>query len=100
MLNFSYFAERQQTNSGYLFAGHQIEVVDTLEDLIKVADLISKADVVGVDTEWKPSFMSLTEQVNFLSYVRIQLNLFKSNLIQLSLRAFSLCKGLPVIVHW
>lgn len=47
-----------------LFPGHPIEVIATSEDLEKLYPVIEKADLIGIDAEWKPSFMCIGERVN------------------------------------
>uniref|UniRef100_A0A158R539 3'-5' exonuclease domain-containing protein n=1 Tax=Syphacia muris TaxID=451379 RepID=A0A158R539_9BILA len=47
----------------YLFDGHPIIIIDEVDGLMKVAESVSNADVVGIDTEYKPRFISLNEEV-------------------------------------
>lgn len=48
-----------------LFPGHPIEMIATPEDLEKLYSVIKEADLIGIDTEWKPLFMCTNERVNF-----------------------------------
>ncbi|VDK67117.1 unnamed protein product [Litomosoides sigmodontis] len=46
-----------------LFPGHPIRVIATPEDLEKLYPIIGKADLIGIDAEWKPSFMCTSDRV-------------------------------------
>ncbi|EFO26611.2 hypothetical protein LOAG_01867 [Loa loa] len=46
-----------------LFSGHPIKVIATPEDLEKLYPVIEEADLIGIDTEWKPLFMCTSERV-------------------------------------
>ncbi|CAG9540593.1 unnamed protein product [Cercopithifilaria johnstoni] len=56
-------SERASVTNVELFPGHPIEVIATPEDLEKLYPVIKEADLIGIDTEWKPLFMCTSERV-------------------------------------
>ncbi|VDP15698.1 unnamed protein product [Onchocerca flexuosa] len=56
-------SERASVTNVELFPGHPIKMIATLEDLEELYPVIKEADLIGIDTEWKPLFMCTSEKV-------------------------------------
>ncbi|KAL3994879.1 3'-5' exonuclease family protein [Acanthocheilonema viteae] len=56
-------SERASVTNVELFPGHPIKIIATPEDLEKLYPVIKEADLIGIDTEWKPLFMCTSERV-------------------------------------
>ncbi|VDN45642.1 unnamed protein product [Gongylonema pulchrum] len=55
--------ERRSVANMELFPGHPIRMIADVDDIARLYPVIANADIIGIDTEWKPLFMSTTEQV-------------------------------------
>uniref|UniRef100_A0A915AYV5 3'-5' exonuclease domain-containing protein n=1 Tax=Parascaris univalens TaxID=6257 RepID=A0A915AYV5_PARUN len=49
-----------------LFDGHPVIMVDTIMSLRRLIGVFETASIIGIDTEWKPMFLSTVEQVALL----------------------------------
>uniref|UniRef100_A0AAF5RXC1 3'-5' exonuclease domain-containing protein n=1 Tax=Wuchereria bancrofti TaxID=6293 RepID=A0AAF5RXC1_WUCBA len=56
-------SKRASITNVELFPGHPIKVIANLEDLEELYPVIEEADLIGIDTEWKPLFMCTSERV-------------------------------------
>uniref|UniRef100_A0A0R3RS08 3'-5' exonuclease domain-containing protein n=1 Tax=Elaeophora elaphi TaxID=1147741 RepID=A0A0R3RS08_9BILA len=58
-------SERASVANVELFPGHPIKIIATPEDLERLYPVIEEADLIGIDTEWKPLFMCTSERKAF-----------------------------------
>ncbi|VIO93877.1 Uncharacterized protein BM_BM10432 [Brugia malayi] len=56
-------SERASITNVELFPGHPIKVIANLKDLEELYPVIEEADLIGIDTEWKPLFICTNERV-------------------------------------
>ncbi|MCP9262132.1 hypothetical protein DINM_005424 [Dirofilaria immitis] len=56
-------SKRASITNVELFPGHPIKMIATAEDLERLYPVIEEADLIGIDTEWKPLFMCTSERV-------------------------------------
>uniref|UniRef100_A0A0M3J3K7 Exonuclease mut-7 homolog (inferred by orthology to a human protein) n=1 Tax=Anisakis simplex TaxID=6269 RepID=A0A0M3J3K7_ANISI len=49
-----------------LFENHPVLMVDTVAGLLELIPVLDQATIVGIDSEWKPMFMSTVEKVALL----------------------------------
>ncbi|VDN83461.1 unnamed protein product [Brugia pahangi] len=56
-------SERASITNVELFPGHPIKVIANLEDLEELYPVIEEADLIGIDTEWKPLFICTNERL-------------------------------------
>lgn len=52
-----------------LFPGHPIKIIATPADFEMLYPVIEKADLIGIDTEWKPLFMCISEKVGIIVFL-------------------------------
>ncbi|VDO28245.1 unnamed protein product [Brugia timori] len=64
-------SERASITNVELFPGHPIKVIANLKDLEELYPVIEEADLIGIDTEWKPLFICTNERLKtFLEIAR------------------------------
>ncbi|OZC06221.1 3'-5' exonuclease, partial [Onchocerca flexuosa] len=90
-------SERASVTNVELFPGHPIKMIATLEDLEELYPVIKEADLIGIDTEWKPLFMcTINDQMTYSIYRQnlfpcfsVRLNLISKKVFQVAL--FQVC---------